>query len=197
MTVDIPDVVDQSIDLTRATVSRNIAFSVTHHKPATVWADISRIRQIVLNLLTNACESLPQAKGTVCVSTATVEVGSKDAARGLPPGHYVLLRVEDNGCGIPENALGRIFDPFFTTKFLGRGLGLAAVQGIVRSLGGMVKVESTVGIGSTFQVMLPCPTATYGYCSPSKQMLDTHGLVEHLPSSAHPVPSKLPEARSG
>jgi len=74
---------------------------------------------------------------------------------GLPAGDYIKLGVTDSGCGIPAEVQGKIFDPFFTKKFPGRGLGLAAVQGIVRSLGGVVTVHSTIEQGSTFEVLFP------------------------------------------
>jgi signal transduction histidine kinase len=119
---------------------------------------MSQIRQVVMNLLTNACESLPNQVGLVCLSTSCVRVGLTDTAKDrlmLPPGNYVRLCITDSGCGIPAEDQPKIFDPFYTTKFLGRGLGLAAVQGIVRSLGGAIDVQSTPGRGSTFEVLFP------------------------------------------
>jgi two-component system, cell cycle sensor histidine kinase and response regulator CckA len=160
VTLDISSVVEETVQLIKATVSRNIAFSVrlTRKLPA-IRAEISQIRQVVMNLLTNACESLPNHQGSVCVNTSCIRITPEDAAKGhvsLPAGGYVQLCVTDSGCGIPVEARGKIFDPFFTTKFPGRGLGLAAVLGIVRSLGGTITVESTAGRGSTFEVLFPC-----------------------------------------
>jgi two-component system, cell cycle sensor histidine kinase and response regulator CckA len=91
----------------------------------------------------------------VRVHTSVEEVpGTHDLASGL----YVSLRVEDEGCGMAPETVSRIFEPFFTTKFTGRGLGLAAVQGIVRSHKGNLHVESSVGKGSVFTVLLPACT---------------------------------------
>src|SRR5262249_49585104 len=78
---------------------------------------------------------------------------------GLKPGTFVSLEVHDSGCGMDEATVNRIFDPFFTTKFTGRGLGLAAVQGIVRGHSGAVKVYSRPGSGTTFKVLFPATEA--------------------------------------
>ena len=161
--VNVSSVVEEILQLIRATVSRNITIStdLVRKLPA-VRADVSQFRQIVLNLLTNACESLPNQVGSVFVSTSGVSIGGRRLPENrltLAPGNYVRLCIMDSGCGIPVELQSKIFDPFYTTKFLGRGLGLAAVQGIVRSLGGIINVESNSGQGSVFEVLFPCMEA--------------------------------------
>jgi CheY-like chemotaxis protein len=84
-----------------------------------------------------------------------MQIGNKDGARNLPEGSYVRLEVIDTGCGMSEEVKSRIFDPFYTTKFSGRGLGLAAVPGIIRSHGGALRVESAPGRGTRFEILLP------------------------------------------
>ena len=128
--------------------------------PAT-WADASRIRQVVLNLVVNASESLEERSGVVSISTRVIDITaetprSNGFGENLPVGSYVCLEVADTGCGMEPETLARIFDPFFTTKFTGRGLGLAMVQGIIRSHRGAIHVGSEPGKGSVFQVLLPC-----------------------------------------
>jgi len=158
--INLSSVVQEVLQLIKVTVSRNIKFSFEFApKLPPIRADMSHMRQVVMNLLTNACESLDNQEGTVCVTTSYVRLGPEDPSQnhlGLTEGDYVQLSVSDTGCGITSAMRSRIFDPFYTTKFLGRGLGLAAVQGIVRSLGGSIEVQSTRGSGSTFQVLLPC-----------------------------------------
>jgi PAS domain S-box-containing protein len=157
--VSLNSVVEETVQLLRATLARKVAFemSLARGLPP-ICADISQMRQLVMNLLTNASESLKDQVGSVHIATSCVNVGPEGVSgdlASLKPGVYVLLEVADSGCGIPKEALARIFDPFYTTKFLGRGLGLAAVQGIVRSHRGSVLVHSAPGEGSTFQVFLP------------------------------------------
>jgi CheY-like chemotaxis protein len=111
-----------------------------------------------MNLVINAGESMEERPGTVLVRSSVRHLEAEAAQRcgaGLRPGQYVQLEVEDTGCGMDEDMVERIFDPFFTTKFTGRGLGLAAVQGIVRSHRGAIKVFSAPGAGTTFRILLP------------------------------------------
>jgi PAS domain S-box-containing protein len=156
--VSLSEVVAETVRLFKVTVPKKVEFSnnLAGNLPA-VRADVSQIRQVVMNLLTNASESLRNQEGTIRLTTSCVHL--EDAAAvdgtGLPPGNYVRLEVTDTGCGIAEEALNKLFDPFYSTKLFGRGLGLAAVQGIVRSLRGAVKVRSTPGRGSTFEILLP------------------------------------------
>jgi PAS domain S-box-containing protein len=125
-----------------------------------VRADVTQLQQLVMNLVINGVESMTDRPGTVRVSTSAMDVDeeflrSADLVQNLAPGHYVLIEVSDDGCGMDADTRLRIFDPFFTTKFTGRGLGLAAGAGIVRAHNGGIIVQSTPGLGSKFQVLLP------------------------------------------
>jgi len=126
----------------------------------TIEADSSQIRQVILNLLINASESIEEREGVITLTTGSVETGAPFADReyaGEPPSGrpYVFVEVKDSGCGMSAETLSKVFDPFYSTKFLGRGLGLAVVLGIVRSHGGFLIVESAPGRGTTFQIFFP------------------------------------------
>ena len=139
----------------RATLRQELADALP-----TIEADATQIRQVVMNLLTNASEAIEDPGGEVVVRTTTVDCDA-DRLRGLllaedlDVGPYVCLEVSDTGCGMDPETIGRIFDPFFTTKFAGRGLGMAAVQGIVRGHGGAIEVRSRPGQGTTFRLFFP------------------------------------------
>jgi two-component system, cell cycle sensor histidine kinase and response regulator CckA len=124
-----------------------------------VLADATQMRQIVMNLVLNAAEAVAHDTGRIVVTTGRMHVNeaflaSARVTAGLGLGEAVFLEVVDNGCGMDPTTLERIFDPFFTTKFTGRGLGLAAVQGIVRSHEGALHVQSVPHLGTTFRLVL-------------------------------------------
>jgi signal transduction histidine kinase len=124
-----------------------------------VAADPEQIRRTVEGLLMNAVEAIGERSGCVTIRTAVqrLEAEAPAAVGRIEGGQYVTVTVDDTGCGMDEATLERIFDPFFTTKFMGRGLGLAAVAGIVRALDGAVTVWSEVGKGTRVQVCIPAP----------------------------------------
>ena len=118
-----------------------------------------------MNLVINASEAIGDQNAAIIRLTTTVVTlplpgpANPGALTELAPGAYVLMEISDTGCGMPPEVLARIFDPFFSTKFTGRGLGLAAVLGIVRTHGGALRVFSTAGKGSTFRIYLPVSQA--------------------------------------
>ena len=129
-----------------------------------VHADPGQIQQLIMNLVINGAEAIgEQNAGTVEVSTRLQTLNADDLQNyhgfEITPGLYVCLEVRDTGCGMDEKVKSQIFDPFFTTKFMGRGLGLAAAQGIVRSHKGAIRVASAPGAGSCFDILLPAAEA--------------------------------------
>jgi two-component system, cell cycle sensor histidine kinase and response regulator CckA len=130
------------------------------HPMARVHVDVSQMQQVTLNLVTNASEALEEKSGEIVITTSSgifsaAELRSPWIMEELPSGEYVELTVQDTGCGIDPEDMGRIFDPFYTTRFMGRGLGLAAVLGVVRGHHASVRVESRPGRGTTVRILLP------------------------------------------
>ena len=130
-----------------------------------ITADLSQLQQVVMNLVTNANEALGEATGTILLRTGVEHLGPEELASfhltpNLSEGLYALLEVTDGGCGMDASTLECIFDPFFTTKFSGRGLGLAAMLGIVKGHKGGIRVQSSPGKGTTFTLLFPACDGT-------------------------------------
>jgi PAS domain S-box-containing protein len=162
--VDLNAIVLESERMLRRIIGENITF-LSHVEPAlpTVRADPGQLEQVLVNLVVNARDAMPDG-GTLTIATcATVIPEAGLAARpGLRGGKYACLSVGDTGLGMDEEVRARVFEPFFTTKPVGQGtgLGLATVYGIVKQSGGYVYVDSTPGSGSTFTVYLPAIAAS-------------------------------------
>jgi CheY-like chemotaxis protein len=147
--VHMSEIVREISQLVRSSIPRQVELRMD--LPAElplVEADPSQMQQLVMNLVINAAEAIGDRVGLVEVTTSVLRPAD---GKGV----LVCLRVHDTGCGMDESTKSQIFDPFYTTKFTGRGLGLAAVQGIVRSHNGSIEVKSRPGQGSTFEVLLP------------------------------------------
>ncbi len=158
--VDVSHLVGEMEHLLSTVVSKSAAlwFDLAPGLPP-IEADASQLRQVVMNLITNASDSLGDREGSIRVTTgfsAGSPVASGAVRAGEPtPGAHVYGEVADTGCGMDPDTCDRIFDPFFTTKEKGRGLGLAAAQGIVRGHRGTLNVHSVPGKGTTFRIAFP------------------------------------------
>jgi len=164
--VDLSALVEEMAVLMEASMSRKAALRYSFGKelPA-VEGDPVQLRQVVMNLILNASESLGEKSGLIQMGTSLQEMTRGDLDQtllgaGLAPGPFVSLTVSDTGCGMDPETQERIFDPFYTTKRSGRGLGLAVVLGIVRSHRGTIRVFSEVGRGSRFEVCFPAAAGT-------------------------------------
>jgi PAS domain S-box-containing protein len=169
--VDVARVVGDAVAIVRASVPPKVRIDLDAPDSAWVEADTGQLQQLVLNLVLNAAEAIGQNSGDVSIRLrvrdfSQAELQSTYVGFPLPERAYTELVVQDTGAGMDADTVRQIFEPFFTTKFLGRGLGLAAALGIVRSHGGGIAVESSPGQGSTFKVILP-----------SEQEADTPGTV--------------------
>ncbi len=159
--IDLTDLIQSMVSLIKVSISNKADLTLDlHENLPKIYGDASQIRQIIMNLLTNASEALENKPGVVRISTGVQYCDSNYfkmtyLSEELPEDEYVFLEVSDSGIGMDKNTMQRIFDPFFTTKFTGRGLGLAAVIGIVKAHGGTIKVYTEVGKGSIFKVLLP------------------------------------------
>ncbi len=160
--LDLSEVVRKTCGLVRSSIPPRLRLSIETTDPMPiVEADTGQIQQVITNLVMNAAEAIPEnQRGTVTVRTLVAdgrECRSQDYSGpdGQASGTYAVLEVQDTGTGMDAETRAKIFDPFFTTKFLGRGLGLAAVQGIVRSAEGQIDVNSAPGKGSIVRVFLP------------------------------------------
>ncbi|MBE7520546.1 MAG: PAS domain S-box protein [Thermoflexaceae bacterium] len=163
--VDLSVLVSEMAHLLEVSISKKarLVFRSDPGLPA-IEGDATQLRQVVMNLITNASDAIGENPGTITVTTGAMEATREDLLRSyvdgdLPPGQYVYVEVADTGSGMDQATVDRIFEPFFTTKFTGRGLGMAAVLGIIRSHRGAIIVTSEPGKGSTFRVLIPASAA--------------------------------------
>ena len=159
--LDLSSLVQEVAELLMVSIPKGVEidFRLSEGLPR-VRAGSSEIRQIVMNLVTNAADSMGEDGGTIRIETGRGEPPHTSlveafAEHGESPESGVYLRVVDSGTGMDRRTLERIFDPFFTTKFTGRGLGLASTLGILDGHGGALRIETSLGIGSAFTVLLP------------------------------------------
>ena len=158
---DLSSLVKEMTSILEVSISKNavLNYNLANDLPA-IEGDMTQIQQIIMNLIINASEALGDKIGAIYITTGLVECDRKylhneNLLNDLKEGRYVYMEISDTGCGMKESDISKIFDPFFSTKFTGRGLGLAAVQGIIRSHKGGIKVYSEPGKGSTFKVYFP------------------------------------------
>jgi len=170
--IGLSRLVQETTDLLRSTAGRGVEvkFDLAGDVPE-IQADAGQVRQVLMNLLMNASEAIGEQPGSITVRTFGLCVRPGERLEGCvprspAPGSYACLQVVDSGCGIGAEAMTQIFDPFFTTRFAGRGLGLAAVLGIVRRHKGAVQVQSVEGRGSTFTVLLASSVNGTGLAAP-------------------------------
>lgn len=160
--LDISEEIRDSVKLFKAALPRNIVVeSYLSSKPLLIKANPSQLRQVIMNLYTNAYQAMQKCGGTLTISTAEIELEER-ADLNLKNGTYCKISVKDTGHGMDSKIQKRIFEPFFTTKPVGEGtgMGLSVVHGIVRRCGGHIEVESSPGKGACFEVFLPLAQRT-------------------------------------
>jgi len=161
-TTDLGSLVRENLHLLEASIPKGVRLKACLAEvPAVIEADVGQVQQVVMNLVLNGAEAIGERSGCVTVATGFEELTGEESrysrytAAKLEPGRYVLLEVRDDGAGMDEKTMARVFEPFFSTKSVGRGLGLAAVLGIIRGHGGGIDVQSAPGRGTIFSVVLP------------------------------------------
>jgi PAS domain S-box-containing protein len=170
--IDLSALVQDISQLLRVSLARGVDLQLhlAEHLPM-IEGDASQIQQVVLNLVTNANEAMVDGTGQITLTTASTSLDDQQIQRmnhnlqaepQPAAGEYVYFTVQDNGCGMDEATYKRVFEPFFSTKFTGRGLGMSAVQGIVRSHYGLIDLHSKVGEGSTLSIYLPVFASSLG-----------------------------------
>nr|NJM04041.1 response regulator [Desulfobacula sp.] len=151
--------VTEVLNLLQASMPANIHIQTDLKSNACILADQTQMHQVIMNLCTNAWHSMKKTGGTLCIGLkdADISSGKLVGLSRLMPGRYLLLSIQDSGCGIRPDIIEKIFDPYFTTKGKdkGTGLGLSIVHGIVSQLKGTITIASQVGKGSTFTIYLP------------------------------------------
>jgi PAS domain S-box-containing protein len=166
--VDLNVLMREMSNLLTTGISKRVHLSYKFAEaPVVVEAEATQIRQVLMNLITNASDAMNQKSGEITLTTGIVEAQAADF-KGVPwagelhEGSYAFFEVEDKGCGMTPETISRMFEPFYTTKPRGRGLGLAAVQDIVRRHHGALQIRSAPGAGTTVRVLLPLPADMAG-----------------------------------
>ena len=170
--INAGDVIGEMAHLLEVSISKNavINYNLIDNLP-TFDGDVTQIRQVIMNLITNASEAIGDKDGVINLSTGVIdcdrayldnvnEILRARLDEPLPEGVYIYIEVADTGCGMDEKTKERIFDPFFTTKFAGRGLGMSAVLGIVSGHKGALMISSEVNAGTTFTILFPANEPT-------------------------------------
>jgi two-component system cell cycle sensor histidine kinase/response regulator CckA len=157
--LDLGEALSDLTILLRRLIGEKVKLEVVHGRDLwPVKADLSQFEQVIVNLAVNARDAMPDG-GSLIVRTANVPSGDPRIAshKGMPDADYVLVEVTDSGTGMPAEVMAQIFEPFFSTKEVGKGtgLGLSTVYGIVKQTGGFIYVDSELGKGATFRILLP------------------------------------------
>jgi len=163
--VNLSTLIEENLHLFEVALPKNVVLRMKLGKKLPfIEADAAQIQQVIMNLIINGAEAIGNTNGEVAVHSGMVDIKSTDTywwkytGEPLPTGAYTFLEIHDTGCGMDEGIIDRIFEPFYTTKFTGRGLGLAAVLGIIKGHKGGLCVKSQPGKGTTFRLAFPVTT---------------------------------------
>ncbi len=173
--INLNDVVYETIKLLEQVIDKSIELGLElDNRLPLIQGDVNQMEQVIMNFIVNARDAMPNKSGRIAIKTQSRKVvkGMPDIPPYVTPGEYVQISVSDTGTGIPEEIVNKIFEPFFTTKEQGKGtgLGLSMVYGAIKDHEGYIFVQSTLGVGSVFNVLLPAaPAAVAGTAGALKQ----------------------------
>jgi len=179
--LDLNLLLEEMLHMLQVSISKKAVLRFNLHRPLpSVEADATQMRQILMNLVINASEAISDKSGVIALTTGCMDCDDSYLHQvwldeNLHPGLYVYLEVADTGCGMSKETLAKLFDPFFTTKFTGRGLGMAAVMGIVRGHKGAIRVYSEVDKGTTFKILLPASSSPAELCNDTTEKTNWQG----------------------
>ncbi|MBV5329700.1 MAG: PAS domain S-box protein, partial [Chlorobium sp.] len=179
--INLNRLLEEMLHLLDVSISKNATMHLNLNKDIhNIKADATQLRQIIMNLVINASEAIADTGGVIAITTGFMDCDKSYLKNlwfheNIPEGLYVYLEIADTGCGMDKETLTKIFDPFFTTKFTGRGLGMAAVLGILRGHKGAIKVDSDPGKGTTFKILLPASDSTTGLFNNESPHDNWHG----------------------
>ncbi|MBT0663632.1 response regulator [Geobacter pelophilus] len=174
--LDLNRLLEEMGHMLEVSISKKAVLRYNLQRPLpAITADATQIRQIIMNLVINASEAIGDKSGIIAITTGCLELTENYRKHlfhdeQMPDGVYVFAEIADTGCGMNKETLAKVFDPFFTTKFTGRGLGMAAVLGIVRGHKGAIKVYSEEGKGTTFKVLFPAGAQPFAPCTRSEDL---------------------------
>lgn len=159
--VNINKVINEMLGLLKVSISKKVHLELRLEEDIPLFeGGVSQIRQVIMNLITNASEAIGDKEGTISIHTGIEEIKENHnnmlfLDQEVPKGNCVFFEIRDTGCGMSKEVLAKIFDPFFTTKFTGRGLGMSAILGIIKGHKGLIHVYSEVNIGTRFRIFFP------------------------------------------
>jgi PAS domain S-box-containing protein len=180
--IDLNKLVKENVAMLEVSIPKTTQLQFELGSPSPhIIGDIGQIQQVIMNLIINAGEAMGSNPGYITVQTNRIVLSentseySKYTGSSIAAGNYAMLQIKDNGSGISEKTLMSIFDPFFTTKFTGRGLGLAAVLGIIKGHKGGLRIESEVGKGTMFEIVWPLVEPSKIFNSAEKKAIIVNG----------------------
>ena len=177
-TINLNDLLKENYNLLRQSISRTIDINIDcYDNLPEIKGDSEQIDQIVMNLVINSAEAIGEKHGSITIKSGIMNCDDTYLKKTKldviqPAGQYAYLEVIDNGCGMNDEIIQKLFDPFYSTKFLGRGLGMPAVMGIIKAHKGAIIVNSIVETGTTIRVLLPCQI---------EEIIDLPSIIENVP----------------